>query len=190
LGDASVDLRRRGILRVGLAAASLSVISAPTIVASAWAAPKRKPATRRLGLHNLHTGERVDLVYWSDGRYIDGALRQFDRVLRDHRNNEIHAIERPLFDLLSALARKLQTNEPFEVISGYRSPSSNAMLIAEGHGVAEHSLHLRGMAIDVRLPKRRLKALREAAVRMEQGGVGYYPRSNFVHVDVGRVRYW
>lgn len=190
MGNASVDLRRRGILRLGLATAGLSLLSAPTIVTSAWAAPKRKPATRRLALQSLHTGERVDLVYWADGRYIDGALKQINRVLRDHRNGEVCAMQPQLFDLLSTLARTLRTTEPFEVISGYRSPASNATLAAEGRGVARNSLHLQGMAIDVRLPKRRLKAVRDAAVKLEQGGVGYYPRSNFVHVDVGRVRYW
>jgi uncharacterized protein YcbK (DUF882 family) len=190
LGDASVDLRRRGILRLGLATASLSIISAPTIVSSAWAAPKRKPATRRLALHSLHTGERADVVYWADGKYIDGALRQVDRVLRDHRNNEVRPMDRALVDLLWNLRQRVQSNEPFEVISGYRSPASNAVLIAEGRGVAQNSMHLQGMAIDIRLPKRRLKHVRDAAVKLEQGGVGYYPRSNFVHVDTGRVRYW
>lgn len=160
------------------------------MLASPALALPRSRAARSINLLSLHTGEREKVVYWADGHYIPGALRRVDHVLRDHRNGQIRAMEPALIDLLSALARRLDTSEPFEVISGYRSPASNTMLAQQSNGVAEQSLHVRGMAIDVRLPRRRLSALRDTAKAMAVGGVGYYPRSDFVHVDIGRVRYW
>lgn len=160
------------------------------MLASPALALPRPRAARSINLLSLHTGEREKLVYWADGHYIPGALRRIDNVLRDHRNGQVRAMEPALIDLLSALAQRLETSEPFEVISGYRSPASNTMLARQSNGVAEQSLHVRGMAIDVRLPRRRLAALRDTAKAMAVGGVGYYPRSDFVHVDIGRVRYW
>jgi uncharacterized protein YcbK (DUF882 family) len=150
----------------------------------------RPREVRSIALHNLHTGERIRIEYWHAGRYIPAALRQIDTVLRDHRNDEVHPMEPELIDLLAMLARKLQASAPFEVISGYRSPASNAVLARQGHGVVENSLHVRGMAVDVRVPRRRLAAVRDAAIALQVGGVGYYPRSDFVHVDTGRVRRW
>lgn len=147
-------------------------------------------APRRLKLNNLHTGECVKTTYWADGAYQFEALREIDHVLRDFRTGEVISIDRRLLDLLVLLQRRLDTKSDYEVISGYRSPATNAMLAAQGHGVAKHSLHTRGMAIDIRLADRRLDDVRRAARQLRSGGVGYYPKSNFVHVDVGRVRYW
>jgi uncharacterized protein YcbK (DUF882 family) len=172
------------MLRGALAAVGTSVLAMPAL-----ARPHLR-STRSVAFYNLHTEERTRLTYWADGAYIPDAMRRIDVVLRDHRNGAVHRIEPALVDLLHVLGQTLNTNEPFEVISGYRSPASNTMLISQGHGVAEGSLHLRGMAIDVRVPKRRLAKVRDAAKELQLGGVGYYPRSDFVHVDIGRVRYW
>ncbi|MCP5367202.1 MAG: DUF882 domain-containing protein [Hyphomicrobiales bacterium] len=161
----------------------------------AAAAPARpRPAAaagdRTLAYLNLHTGEKVTATYWADGAYLDDGLGEMDRVLRDFRTGEVTDMDRRLYDLLHALRRRLDTDAPFHVISGYRSPRTNAALAQAGGGVAKRSLHMRGMAIDIRVPGRSLKALHRAARSLRGGGVGLYPRSNFVHVDVGRVRYW
>jgi uncharacterized protein YcbK (DUF882 family) len=145
---------------------------------------------RALSFNNLHTGDRANIEYWAEGRYEPGALAEINHVLRDWRNNEVHDIDPRLLDLLHVINGKLETSEPFEVISGYRSPATNALLHAESSGVAAKSLHMKGMAIDIRVPGRALSVLHETAVALRIGGVGYYPSPDFVHVDVGRVRYW
>lgn len=141
-------------------------------------------------LNNLHTGERLNAVYWENGHYVPEVLRRINWVLRDFRTNEVHEIEPPLIDLMARLHQRLGTREPFQIISGYRSPATNAMLAATTEGVAGNSLHIQGMAVDIRVPGRALVKVHRAAVMMRAGGVGYYPRSGFVHVDAGRVRYW
>jgi uncharacterized protein YcbK (DUF882 family) len=148
------------------------------------------PSERILALRNLHTGEFVQATYWAAGRYVREGLSRIDRLLRDYRTDAVHPIDRRLLDVLGALHGRLETREPFEVISGYRSPATNAMLVATTRGVAPGSLHVQGMAIDIRVPGRPLRAVRDAAKALAAGGVGYYPDSDFVHVDVGRVRYW
>jgi uncharacterized protein YcbK (DUF882 family) len=147
-------------------------------------------AARRLAFDNLHTGEKLDVAYWENGAYLPDALHAVNYVLRDHCNNEVHVIEPRLLDLLTALSRKMETTPKFEVISGYRSPATNAMLHAESSEVAVSSLHIQGEAIDIRMTDRNLAWLHNAALELAQGGVGYYPASDFVHVDVGRVRHW
>jgi uncharacterized protein YcbK (DUF882 family) len=129
-------------------------------------------------------------VYWSDGAYVPEALAAINRVLRDHRTGEVITIDRHLLDVLHGLRADLGTAAPFHVISCYRSPKTNAALRAGGHAVAEKSLHLQGRAADVRLPGIALDDLHRAAVARKAGGVGYYSGPSFVHVDVGRVRYW
>ena len=145
---------------------------------------------RALALSNLHTGEHMTIDYWENGTYVPDALATINHLLRDYRNNEVHVIEPRLLDLLTLLHARLESGAPFEVISGYRSPATNAILHAESHGVAAKSLHMQGMAIDIRLADRALDVLHATARNMRLGGVGYYPASDFVHVDVGRVRYW
>lgn len=148
--------------------------------------------SRNLSFANLHTGEKLAVTYWANGDYVPGALAQVNAILRDFRTGETHPIAPGLLDVLALLRRRMETGEAFEVISGYRSPATNAKL-REAHehsGVASHSLHMQGMAIDVRLNSRPLAALRDAALSLRRGGVGYYPSSDFVHVDVGRVRRW
>jgi uncharacterized protein YcbK (DUF882 family) len=174
---------RRGLIRLG-GAGLLSLIGGPAL------ARVRPAPRRRLSFLNLHTGERAQTTYWVDGVYQAEALHRIDFVLRDHRTGEVSAIDPRLLDLLFKLQAKLESNVPFHVISGYRSPRSNAMLADRSRGVARGSLHMHGMAIDVRLPNRSLADLREAAMTLQSGGVGYYPESDFVHVDIGRVRRW
>lgn len=144
----------------------------------------------RIALLNTHTGERIDVVYREAGGYVPEALAAIDRVLRDHRTGEVAPIDPQLLDLVHRLGAMLVTQQPFHVISGYRSPATNAKLAAASDGVARASLHLSGRAIDLRLPGRPLTELRSAAMRLASGGVGFYPRSEFVHVDTGRVRAW
>lgn len=148
------------------------------------------PAERKLAFLNLHTGERLKTEYWADGRYQRDALGEINHILRDFRTGGIHPIDPKLLDLLCALQRSVGRPGPFHVISGYRSPATNRMLRRHSKGVAKHSLHMDGQAIDIRLPGCELKHLRDAAKALRRGGVGYYAASDFVHVDTGRVRYW
>jgi uncharacterized protein YcbK (DUF882 family) len=179
-------MTRRRFLKLG--AASAATLSLPAAVMAGLRVPL--PPARSLAFYNLHTGESLKTTYWEKGRYISGALGEINHILRDFRANEIHVIEPSLLDLLHALARKLDTREPFQIISGYRSPATNAMLASRSEGVARHSLHQFGKAADIRVENRDLATLHRVAVALHGGGVGYYPKSDFVHVDVGRVRYW
>ncbi len=147
---------------------------------------------RSLSFNNIHTGERLAVDYWVDGAYQPDALSEVNHVLRDFRTGDVHAIEPRLLDLLTRIRARLETNKPVQVISGYRSPLTNAMLRGkhEHSGVASKSLHMQGMAIDIRLADCDLQTLHRAALAERSGGVGYYPESDFVHVDVGRVRHW
>jgi len=145
---------------------------------------------RSLALNNLHTGERLKVDYWVEGDYVPDALESVNRVLRDFRTGSIYPIERSLLDLLSNLRQRLDSRAELHVISGYRSPVTNAKLHEASSGVAKNSLHMKGMAIDIRIPGCELSDLRRAALSLHAGGVGYYPKSNFVHVDVGRMRTW
>lgn len=145
---------------------------------------------RRLSFYNTHTGEQLTTCYWSKGKYLVYALTDLDRILRDHRSGDIYPIERSLLDVLYALQLKVARSGAFHVLSGYRSPATNAMLRKRLNGVAKYSLHVVGQAVDIRLPGCELKHLRRAARALRAGGVGYYPGSNFIHVDVGEVRSW
>jgi uncharacterized protein YcbK (DUF882 family) len=174
--------RRQFILGAG------AVLAAAPFSASLAAVDAK--GVRSLSFDNLHTGESLAVDYWTDGRYVPDALQTINHLLRDYRNGEVHPIEPKLLDLLAALRANLDTSKPFEVISGYRSPATNAMLHAEHSGVAAKSLHMQGMAIDIRVPGRALGVLHDTALAMRAGGVGYYPQENFVHVDIGRIRKW
>ena len=174
---------RRGLL-LGAGAAA-TAIAAPAILRA-----QALPGVKRAMLHNLHTGDSFNEVYWADGRYVPGALAEAMRVMRDWRNGEEHAMDPRLFDALHAINARLGTSQPFQLISGYRSPRSNAMLHSRSSGVAEHSQHMLGKASDIRVQGVDLRRLRAAALDVGAGGVGYYPVSNFVHVDVARVRQW
>jgi uncharacterized protein YcbK (DUF882 family) len=170
----------------------LGIAGAGLVTGLAWPAEaaRRLLTPRILAFQNLHTGESLKTVYYAEGRYLPEAMQHIEWLLRDFRTEQAHTIDPRLLDLLSDLHGHLETREPFHVISGYRSPQTNAMLASLGDGVAQNSLHMQGMAIDIRVPGRSLRHVRAAALRLRRGGVGYYPRSDFVHVDTGRVRTW
>ncbi|HXQ13776.1 MAG TPA: DUF882 domain-containing protein [Caulobacteraceae bacterium] len=176
-------IARRKLIAAGLGLAG-GLAAAPAALA-ALAAP-----TRRLAFNNLHTGETLDVAYYENGCYVGDALAEVNHVLRDFRTGDVHVIEPRLLDLLTVLAASLETKSAFGVISGYRSPQTNAMLHEQSGQVASGSLHMQGQAIDIRLPGVDSATVRDAALKLAIGGVGYYPTSDFVHVDVGRVRRW
>jgi uncharacterized protein YcbK (DUF882 family) len=176
---------RRDFLKLGLLGSLGAVLPS-----AAFALTSGDGIERGLEFYNTHTNERLRTTYWSGGSYLSSSLDDINFILRDFRANEIKAIDTRLLDLLHRLHTSLDTSEPFHVISGYRTAATNALLHAASEGVAVHSLHIDGMAIDIRVPGRDLTVLRRAALALQGGGVGYYPRSDFVHVDVGRVRTW
>jgi uncharacterized protein YcbK (DUF882 family) len=180
-----VEISRRNFLKIGAVTAAQLVVPA-----AALARTTIQLRRRSLKFYALHTGESLTTTYWKDGNYIPEELDRINYILRDFRANEVKPIDPALLDLLTRIQFQLGTNEPFQVISGYRSPVTNAMLHANSEGVAVHSLHLKGKAIDISVPGRSLEQLRGAALAQRSGGVGYYPRTGFVHVDTGRVRHW
>ena len=175
---------RRDLIKFGLAATAFAV------PALGLTAARADTGSRRVALYNLHTGESLTTTYWEDGAYVPDALSEVNHVLRDFRTGDAHPIDPRLLDLLDRLSARVETRGPFHVISGYRSPRTNAMLHENSAGVASKSLHMQGMAIDIRLADLDLAELHLAALALKGGGVGYYPSSNFVHVDVGPVRRW
>ncbi len=144
---------------------------------------------RSITLKNLHTAETLDAVYWENGQYLPDALQAVNNVLRDFRTGEVHPIEPALLDLATDLHAKVGSASPLQVISGYRSPQTNAMLREQSAEVAQHSLHMDGKAIDIVLEDVDTDRLHLAALDLARGGVGYYP-GRFVHIDVGPVRHW
>jgi len=175
-------LSRRRLLKAGVAAAA--AMSLPT----AWAAAAKAP--RSLAFRHLHTGEELSITYFDQGAYDDVALAAINHLLRDFRTGDVYPIRRALLDQLALVHRTIGSDAPFQIISGYRSPATNGMLHRTSGGVASRSLHMDGMAIDVRLADTKTRHLRDAAARLRLGGVGYYASSDFVHLDVGRPRQW
>lgn len=147
-------------------------------------------APRSISLYNTHTGEWLRTVYWADGHYIREAVRDINWILRDHHTDEIRPMDAGVLDVLGMMRERLDTSDPFLVISGYRSPLTNTRMYLHREGVAKHSYHTKGMAVDLRSERRSLSEVRDAAISLQCGGVGYYPRSEFVHVDCGPIRYW
>jgi len=174
---------RRRFLQVGLGA------TAGLVMPNAFANLLKQPE-RKLSLVNLHTGESVNATYWAEGQYQRGELDAINKVLRDFRTGDIHKMDKDLIDLLNIMHHKIGANRAFHVISGYRSPKTNAALNKNSTGVAKKSLHMQGKAIDIRLPGHKLSDLRRVALNLHAGGVGFYPESDFIHVDTGRVRHW
>lgn len=187
------DPARRNLLGLALAAplawasqrAGAASPLATTLVPAAGAAQ-----IRSLALTNTHTAEKLRLSYFTAGQYVGEALQRLDHVFRDHRSGEVHPIDRQLFDRLHQLAALAGCEPEYEIISGYRSPASNELLRSGSTGVAKKSLHMQGKAIDVRLRGVPCSRLRDLALQLQVGGVGYYPKSAFVHLDTGRVRSW
>ena len=150
----------------------------------------RAADARQLAFYHTHTRRSLDVVYYANGEYVDSALHEINRFLKDFRTGDVSEINPELLDLLHDVRNELGSEQPYEVISAYRSPQTNEMLRVTTSGVAKKSHHLKGNAIDVRLRGVRTNTLRETALRMERGGVGYYPKSDFVHMDMGPVRQW
>jgi uncharacterized protein YcbK (DUF882 family) len=181
---------RRSFLGLGMAAVTTALLPS---TAQARPIEATKTSDRVLSFFNTHTGERLSTAYCCGGEYQPEALQRINFILRDFRANEVKPIDPKLLDLLHQLHGTLASDQPFHIISGYRSPETNAMLRARGggdSGVASGSLHMVGQAIDIRVPGVQLNDLRVAARALKLGGVGFYPSSNFVHVDTGRVRFW
>ena len=179
------DESRRRFIKLGLLAAAGSAVPQSVL---AYAKPDI--SVRSLSFYNEHTHETLSVDYYKHGAYLKKALGQINYILRDHRSGEVHPIDRRLVDLLYVLSHDLDVCEPFHIISGYRSPETNTMLRSNSQGVAKKSFHMVGKAIDISLPSVPLKKLQRTAMHLRAGGVGYYPESAFVHVDIGPVRYW
>lgn len=195
----NTNLSRRRFLGLGslfaLGAVAPAVVNASPQRALSQQSTALKPGAlavepRRLAFHNLHTEERLETIFWANGRLVPQALAEINHLLRDHRTNDVRAIDPQLLALLHALKHKVGTRQPFQIISGYRSPRTNAALRAHSSGVASRSLHMQGRAVDIALPGCGLERLRQAALSLRGGGVGYYPRPGFIHVDTGPVRHW
>lgn len=200
-----MGIERRHLLRLGAGlVGSAGLVGLPGL---ALAKPKaarhgkrahhKTPGPRRLAFRHLHTGETLEAVYWEKGEYVPDALEAINKLLRDFRTEEVHPIDTALLDLLNTLRVQTGSVEPFRIISAFRSSETNEKLraqSAEQHAqvseVAKKSLHMEGKAMDIRLNDVALTRLRAVALNLKRGGVGYYPDSGFVHVDVGAVRQW
>lgn len=181
--DAAVSNRRHFLT------AGAGLIGAAMLPKAALAIPMQ--GERRLNLYNTHTSEKLSTVYWADGQYVPEGLRDVNKILRDWRTGDVEQIDRGLLDLLTHLRSITDAgNKQIHIISGYRSPHTNQALASKSNGVAKKSLHQLGQAIDIRIPGIDLGYLRKAALSLKEGGVGYYPAQDFVHVDTGRVRFW
>jgi uncharacterized protein YcbK (DUF882 family) len=187
---------RRRLLSLGLGAAAAA--AAPGLAQAHGRVlspvlgkrPSLGAAARQAFLHNTHTGESLKAVYWENGKYVPDALASLMKVLRDWRNGEEHLMDPRVFDLLHTITARVESSQPIQIISGYRSPQTNAAMHAKSSQVASNSYHTKGMATDIRIPGVDLTHLHKAALSLKAGGVGFYPVSNFVHVDVGPVRTW
>ncbi|HEC28676.1 MAG TPA: DUF882 domain-containing protein [Gammaproteobacteria bacterium] len=177
------QFNRREFLKTGIG------LSAGLFMPEAFALPTRLPE-RTLSFYNTHTGEKCTATYWADGHYVTDEIRKIEWILRDHREGKTHNMDQNLMDLLVVLRHQIDSRRPFHIISGYRTPRTNEMLYRTTSGVDKHSYHMQGRAIDIRLPGFDTRKLRQAARSLKAGGVGYYPHSNFIHIDTGRVRFW
>jgi len=151
---------------------------------------RNSPSHKMLAFHNTHTGDQLNLTYFEEGRYITDALQEINHLFRDYHDGSVHPIDPALLDQLYDLKHTLEVRKPFHIVSGYRSPATNADLRRHSDGVAKNSLHMEGRAIDIRIEGVDTRRIRNAALAMNRGGVGYYRRSDFVHLDTGSVRNW
>ncbi len=185
-------LTRRNVLSglIGGAGLVLGATALPSFAAADVTVERGFGHSRSLTLHNTHTQESVTVEYYALGAYRPDALLKLNHALRDHRTGDVHVMDPALIDLLHTVAWRADHDAEFEVISGYRSPLTNAILHERSSGVASHSLHMEGRAIDIRLVGCDLAKTRDIALGLQVGGVGYYQASQFVHLDTGRVRAW
>lgn len=179
-------LTRRHFLK-NLACGSAMAFGTPKIVQAAFSG---FTSHKTLFLEHHHTGDTLNLTYFERGRYVYGALDEISYFLRDYHNDEVHSVDPALLDQLYDVKLLLGVNKPFHIVSGYRSPETNASLRRHSRGVARHSLHMEGKAVDIRIEGVSPRTIRDAALALQIGGVGYYPRSNFVHLDTGDIRTW
>ncbi len=179
-------LRRRRFLRLMLSAGA---ISCSTKYAFA-AIDSISSEERSLALYNPHTKESFKGVYWRHGDFVTSAMKNINHIMRDTRTDDIKQIDPDLLDLIFQISMKLKSKKPFHIISGYRSRKTNDLLLKRNKCVAKNSYHTRGQAVDIHLPGLRTAVLRKAAYELKKGGIGYYPRRGFVHIDIGPVRYW
>ena len=180
------EFSRRGILGVFAA----TTVAAAPVMANAFGVIRGAGDYRRIRMYSGRTGESIDTVYWVDGKYIREALNEINVFMRDWRTGKVIGIDPRTIDIAAASHRLLQTNEPYMMLSGYRSPKTNAMLRSRSGAVARNSLHMSGKAADLRLKSRSVGQMYKAAMSCRAGGVGKYSRSNFVHMDCGPLRNW
>jgi uncharacterized protein YcbK (DUF882 family) len=179
-------LSRRRFLK-GLACGSLLAVGSPKIVQAAFSGFNNYKA---LAFEHHYTGESLNLTYFEHGRYVPDALEEISYLLRDYHTDEVYPIDPALLDQMHEVKLMLGVNKPFHIVSGYRSPSTNASLRRHSRGVARQSLHMEGRAVDIRMEGVSAREIRSAAMVVQRGGIGYYPSSNFVHLDTGEIRNW
>jgi uncharacterized protein YcbK (DUF882 family) len=185
-GSLKTGLSRRNFIKLLVCSGILSYSSKFALAAIDGIALKE----RSLSLFNPHTKEGFEGIYWCDGDYVSNALNNINHIMRDIRTDDVKPIDTHLLDLIFSMSIKLKPEAPFRVISGYRSQKTNTLLRKRGNGAAKKSYHIKGQAVDIRLPGYRTSVLRRSAYELKKGGVGYYPKRRFVHIDVGPVRYW
>lgn len=190
MAAAAYSADRRGFLKHGLIFSAALGFWMPSMAEATERTSAAPLKGRELKLVNRHTNEVFKGEYWYDGQYIPEAFGEIKTVMRDFRTGEKFPIDPRLMDILFVLQHRLKNTSPFDVLSGYRSPTTNAMLRETTNGVARGSLHMQGQAADVNLPGTRLSLLEKSAIRLKSGGVGFYPVSDFVHIDTGRARNW
>jgi len=182
----TTGLTRRALLG---AFAATTLVAAPTFSKAAGLI-RGSGDIRRIRMYSGRTGERIDMIYWIDGKYIKDAVKEVNYFMRDWRSDQVKAIDLRTLDIMAASHNLLESNEPYMLLSGYRSPSTNAMLRRRSRSVAKNSLHMQGQAADLRLSSRSVGQVARAATACHAGGVGRYSRSNFTHMDCGVVRNW
>jgi uncharacterized protein YcbK (DUF882 family) len=184
--EGSLSITRRGVLG---AFAATTIAAAPTFSKAAGFL-RGSGDIRRLRMYSGRTGESIDTIYWIEGDYIKDAMKEINQFMRDWRTNGVKKIDFRTIDIMAASHRLLDVNEPYMLLSGYRSPQTNAMLRSRSRSVAKNSLHMQGQAADLRLASRSVGQMAKAASACRAGGVGRYSRSNFVHMDCGPIRTW
>lgn len=182
----STSTSRRSFLKFGASAILTAVLTRPVL---AGVAPD-KHRHRVLSLYNIHTGETIRTCYRTGGKLIPGAIKRINHIMRDYRTGQIKPIDPKLLDLLHRIVSEVDPHAPISIVSGYRSPQTNAALRRVTKGVALKSLHMEGRAIDIRVPGYKTSEVRQLAIRLRSGGVGYYPKSDFIHLDTGPVKIW
>jgi len=177
---------RRAFLKIGV----LSAVSSLFPMSAVASVHRFFTPKRRLCFYNTHTDERLEVCYYTQGRYQTSALRKINYIFRDHYSGKVKPIHKDLIDFLHGISKTIGHDVPFHIVSGYRTPKTNAMLRRKSRSVAKNSLHMQGKAADIRIPGYNTKRLRNICMKMQAGGVGYYPGSDFVHVDSGNIRCW